>query len=248
MRKKRYVNSIGMKFVRIPAGTFVMGETGDRYFFSNERPAHHVTIPRDFYLSVTSVTREQLWKVCSIDPGPEHFDGDHGDFPVCNASFFTALFFCEELSKLEKKQYRLPTEAEWEYACRGGAETAFCFGNSVQSLSRYGWSAETGTEWPQPVGLLKPNKFGLYDMHGNVWEWCSNPFQEYGDQPVIDRPIYVSIRDLEESEPLADRVLRGGSFESGAGDCRSARRMPRKPDSRTLFAADSGFRVALSID
>jgi formylglycine-generating enzyme required for sulfatase activity len=228
-------NSIGMKLVLIPKGTFVMGSPeSEEGRFGNE-VQHEVTLTKDFYLGVTELTQAQYKKI--MGKNPSAFAG--AERPVDTVSWEDAVEFCERLSELpeEKKAgrvYRLPTEAEWEYACRAGSKTAFSFGDDKSSLGDYAWFSDNSDGKTQSVGEKKPNAWGLYDMHGNVWEWCSD---WYGEHPG------KAVSDPEGPEKGSGRVIRGGSLGHEAAGCRSADRRGLNP---SLRGSNFGFRVALS--
>jgi len=239
---KEITNSIGMKLVRIPKGTFMMGSPESDLNRQNNETQHEVTISKDFYLGVHDVTQAQYEKV--IGKNPSHFQGavvsnENADIPVENVSWDDAVEFCKKLSDLpeEKKAgrlYRLPTEAEWEYACRAGSKTAYSFDDEEGLLPEYGWFKRNSSNRTHTVGLLESNAWGLYDMHGNVWEWCSDRYGEYPKGAVSDPtgPKEGSIR-----------VNRGGSWFYVAAICRSALRNGDGPSYRDF---NLGFRVALS--
>jgi formylglycine-generating enzyme required for sulfatase activity/protocatechuate 3,4-dioxygenase beta subunit len=240
---KEITNSIGMKLVLIPKGTFMMGspESEEGHQRNNETQ-HEVTISKDFYLGVHEVTQAQYEKV--IGKNPSHFQGavvsnENADIPVENVSWDDAVEFCKKLSDLpeEKKVgrvYRLPTEAEWEYACRAGSKTAYSFDDEEGLLPEYGWFDRNSSDRTHTVGLLEPNRWGLYDMHGNVWEWCSD---WYGYYPK------GAVSDPTGTKEGSDRVGRGGGWASDAAICRTAFRRAIDP---TQLVNDIGFRVALS--
>ena len=218
------LNTLGMAFVPVSAGTFRMGsdpaETGRG---AQEFLRHEVTLDAPFHLSVTTVTQGQY--ECVVGKSPAHFTAARGggpDHPAEMVSWDDAEAFCRKLSELpEEKQagrvYRLPTETEWEYACRGGTNTAYIYGDALTSSQ-----ACYGAQAPTRVGSFAPNALGLYDMHGNVWEWCA---------------------DVSPGNPAgALRVLRGGSWHTAASACRSA---ARHALPATFRAADVGFRVVM---
>ncbi len=240
---KEITNSIGVKLVLIPKGTFQMGSPIEEAGADNDEQLHQVTISKDYYLGVTEVTQGQYEKVMGVNPS--HFQkrvirkSDSSMYPVEQVSWEDAVEFCKRLSELpeEKKAgraYRLPTEAEWEYACRAGSKTAFYFGDDSESLGAYAWHAANSGGQTHPVGEKKPNARGLYDMHGNVWEWCSDWYGDFPEGAVTD-PVGPTEGSV--------RVLRGGSWGFGAADCRAAVRNAYVPTDRS---ASFGFRVALS--
>jgi formylglycine-generating enzyme required for sulfatase activity/WD40 repeat protein len=226
-----FVNSIGMKLVAIPAGTFMMGspETENNGNRSNE-DLHEVTITKGFYMGVYEVTQAQYQKV--MGDNPSFFKGD--DLPVENASWNDAAEFCKRLSELENKSYRLPTEAEWEYACRAGTTTAYHYGENLTSAQANCNGSPKGV-WLKkttPGGSYQPNAFGLYDMHGNVWEWCQDFYGgSYKDSPKEDP------QGPNEGGTL---VLRGGSWDYPFYICRAATHIPGAAD---FHRNDVGFRV-----
>jgi formylglycine-generating enzyme required for sulfatase activity len=220
------VNSIGMRFVPISAGTFTMGEG---------QTAHKVTLTQAFELGVYEVTQEQYKKVMGTTPS--EFKGPQK--PVEQVSWDDAVEFCRKLSELPGEKstgyvYRLPTEAEWEYACRAGTTTAYSFGDSESELGDYAWYDKNSGKTTHPVGGKKPNAWGLYDMHGNVFEWCHD---WYGDYPS------GSVTDPTGVASGSDRVYRGGSWYDYSVHCRSAYRGRNTPDLRGIHL---GFRVLRS--
>ena len=222
---KSFTNSLGMKMVLIPAGEFRMGSSVEEGWV-NEQPQHLVKITRAFYIGVTEVTQEQYKVVMGLNPSK--FKGK--DNPVEMVSWNNAVDFCKKLNEKEGKTYRLPTEAEWEYACRAGSKGKYCFGNDPKVLSDYAWYAGNSSDTTHPVGQKKPNAWGLYDMHGNVWEWCGDRYKpDYYGRPTED-PKGAS------GEPC----MRGGSFCSIPIICRSAYRY-FYPAGRWLFSR--GFRA-----
>jgi formylglycine-generating enzyme required for sulfatase activity len=251
-RPKLFTNSLDMKMVLLPPGTFWMGsppaEAGRR---DNEGPRHEVNLANHFYLAVHTVTQLQYQKVMKANPS--HFDPIHGGgpaHPVENVSWDDAVEFCRRLSALPAEReagrsYRLPTEAEWEYACRAGTATPFAFGESLSVTAAnydgnfpYGGGEVERGDWAEktlPPGGFPANHFGLCDMHGNVWEWCSD---------WLSSEYYAHSPKRNPAGPAAGRfrVLRGGSWRSHAVTCRSAYRNGLSPRSRDRM---TGFRVAL---
>jgi formylglycine-generating enzyme required for sulfatase activity len=225
----------GIAFVTIRAGEFDMGS--DRGH-SDERPVHRVRISRDFLLGKYPVTNAQYAKFLEFLEAadkrvrkPQHWHYrrfNQAEQPVVGVSWNEAQAFCEWVGG------RLPTEAEWEYACRAGTRTEYSFGEDAELLGEHGWSDRNSNNQPQPVGSKKPNPWGLYDMHGNVWEWCQDWFSEeyYAESPELDP---------QGPEEATHRVGRGGSWAGGAGGCRSAFRGLDHPADRNRVL---GFRVA----
>jgi formylglycine-generating enzyme required for sulfatase activity len=255
--KRELVNSVGMKLVLIPAGKFKMGSGKDeKERFDDEGPVREVQITRAFYLGAYEVTQGQYAKVTGRYPSYFSEDGrgkdkvkglDTSKLPLENVSWEQAVAFCKELSERaeEKKAgrvYRLPTEAEWEYACRAGTSTPFHFGKSLSSTQAnfqgdypYGTAKKGPTlDRPAAVGSYKPNAWGLYDMHGNVMEWCADRYDD-------DYYDMGERKDPKGPESGKDRVLRGGSWNDHARNCRSAYRFRASPRNRYI---NIGFRVA----
>ena len=223
---------VKMDFVRIPAGQFFMGSPPDEPGREvDEGVMHRVWINKPFYIGKFEVTQGQYEAV--MGQKPSHFDG--GDLPVESVSWYDAVGFCEGLGRKDGRRYRLPTEAEWEYACRAGSSLTFSFGSSDEQLSEYGWHVDSSQEKSHVVGLKKPNAFGLCDMHGNVWEWCRDWYGKdyYGRGPAVDP---------QGPATGEHRVLRGGSWQGGAVLCRSALRGWGPP---TSIGGHVGFRVVL---
>lgn len=226
-------NSIGMRLVPIEPGTFTMGQDGppledylrqkrfgEMYKATNqidfdEKPAHQVTISRPFLMGVTEVTVGQYRK---CDPGfktddPKAKPAD--DDAATNVTWDQAAAFCEWLSKKEGKPYRLPTEAEWEYACRAGTTTRWWWGDEEEKVRRHAWYGNNA-DGPQPVDAdHHRNAWGLADMAGNVWEWCNDWYDAY-DENKVDNPTGPAVGDC--------RVLRGGSWGDDPLYLRSAYR------------------------
>ncbi|HBJ36832.1 MAG TPA: hypothetical protein DDZ51_19165 [Planctomycetaceae bacterium] len=234
---KSFVNSIGMELVLIPAGTFLMGSPSDEEGRQNDEVQHSVNIPQSYYLSNTQVTQGQWKSVMKTTPWKgQDYVKEGRNFAATYVNWDDAVSFCQILSAKESKTYRLPAEAEWEYACRGGTTTAYSFGGNVKDASQFGWwHGNCGAEqYAHEVGLKRANPFGLHDMHGNVWEWCSDC---YGDYPTI------SVIHTENVAGGSDRVIRGGGWGGGAIFGRSAERGICDPSVR---ACSVGFRLALS--
>ena len=289
---KEVTNSIGVRLLLIPKGSFQMGSTPEEKGSDDDEKQHSVTITHDYYLGVFEVTQAQYKKV--MGKNPSYFQGNNvatripakkhpetgrtieeekiipvntDNHPVEFVSWEEAVEFCKRLSDLpeEKKAgrvYRLPTEAEWEYACRAGTKTAYSFGADRNVLKDFDWFGDNSGGkiinsdriWEKsredvdiyiekllenggkthPVGTKKANPWGLYDMHGNVCEWCSDWYGNYPKQAITD-PIGPKLGSY--------RVGRGGSWGDGAAFCRSAFRCWGAPSDRDGLL---GFRVALS--
>ena len=223
--RRKLSNSIGMEFVKIPSGEFMMGSNE----YNGEQPVHKVTIKTSFLLGKYPVTQKQWTKV--MGSNPSRFKGD--SFPVEKISWDDAQKFIQKLNQMEgTDEYRLPSEAEWEYACRAGTTTKYSFGDNESKLGDYAWYWSNSDSKTHPVGQKKPNSWGLYDMHGNVCEWCQGRFYDnYNSAPCVGNP-WESGR--------SDRVNRGGSWGSSAKDCISTYRSWNSP---CFCGSGLGFRV-----
>lgn len=230
-------NSIGIKLAFIPAGEFQMGSPeSDSDAYDIEKPQHTVRITKPFCLGVTEVMQEQYERV--MGSNPSKFKG--AQLPVEQVSWEDAVEFCRKLSELPAERgagrvYRLPTEAEWEYACRAGSTTKWSFGDSESSLADYAWYDSNAGSKTNPVGQKKGNAWGLYDMHGNVWEWCSDWWKRDYTTTAVSDPTGPATGSI--------RVYRGGGWLITARFCRSADRDGLQPLDRGYFL---GFRVAFS--
>jgi formylglycine-generating enzyme required for sulfatase activity len=228
-------NSIGMKLKLIQPGTFMMGSKDGEF---DEKPVHKVVITKPFYLGVYEVTQEQ-WEVVmrssvrqqrdKAEPeGPLH--GVGRDYPMYYVSWEEIQVFCRKLSTKEGAVYRLPSEAEWEYACRAGTETEYYWGNRMDG--EYAWYKDNSGDTSHRVGTRKPNPWGFHDMSGNVWEWCGDRYSE----------SYAKGTGIDPQGPLEGmyRVYRGGSWFHKSETCRSANRFWHPSTSRKYVV---GFRV-----
>jgi formylglycine-generating enzyme required for sulfatase activity len=270
-------NSIGLKLVYIPPGDFVMGSPETEKGRRQDEPQRRVTLTRGFEIGQFEVTRGQFrrfveatnyksdvergvrggygveidtgrlvgpdkkydWRVTGFPQTDEH--------PVVNVTWHDALAFCQWLGKQENRVYRLPTEAEWEYACRGGSQAAYCNGNDHEKTievanivdrdakakypDRIAVTGSDGYVFTAPVGQFKANAFGLHDMHGNVWEWTADWF---GPPPTTAQI------DPRGPETGKEKVIRGGDWYHDWSFARSAQRYPMYP---TLYRRHAGFRV-----
>ena len=265
---KQLKNSLGMEFAYIPPGSFMMGSPSDEANRDNDETQHRVTLSRGYYMQTKEVTVGQ-WRKFAGESGyrteAETGDGSYvfegrkwikkagtywdnpgfsrkDDHPVTCVSWNDAQEFIRWLNRKDQKTYRLPTEAEWEYAARAGADTPFSFGSCLSTdQANYngnypysGCSKGVYRESPIAVGSFPPNAWGLYDMHGNVWEWCEDWYGDYPSGSVTD-PIGANSGSV--------RVLRGGGWGGYAGGCRSAFRDGSAPGDR---GGSLGFRLAFS--
>jgi formylglycine-generating enzyme required for sulfatase activity len=245
----KLTNSIGMKLARIRAGTFKMGSPKDEKDRNEDEDQHEVEISRTFYMGVYTVTQKQYMGVMGSNPswfaatggGKDKVKGLSTDgFPV-TASWHDAKKFCEKLSALdaEKKvgrRYRLPTEAEWEFACRAGTKTAFHYGETLSKEQANIYCGFLGGTLK--VGSYKPNAWGLYDMHGNVWQWCA-------DRYAADHYRASSSKDPAGPKEGTSRVVRGGCWLNEPKHCRTSSRLWLPP---THTDSAVGFRVACDVD
>jgi sulfatase modifying factor 1 len=236
-------NTIGMKLKEIPAGTFLMGSPSDETGREDNETQHPVTISKAFYMQTTEVTQGQWKAVMGTEPWKgEQYVKEGPNYPATYVSWNDAIAYCKKLSEKEGKTYRLPTEAEWEYACRAGTKTAWSFGDDEKALGDYAWYRENAYDiderYAHQVELKKPNAFGLYDMHGNVWEWCHDYFEEdyYKQSPEQDP------RGLASG---SFRVFRGGSWYYDSRGTRSAFRLRGGAGYRNRF---NGFRLVRELD
>jgi formylglycine-generating enzyme required for sulfatase activity len=242
-------DEINLEMISIPGGTFLMGAPEDEPdSYDQERPQHEVTL-KPFYLGRYAVTQAQ-WRIVAnypqidreLNPDPSQFKGDNR--PVENVSWEDAVEFCKRLSAKTRREYKLPSEAQWEYACRAGTETPFHFGEIITTeLVNYdGTSTYNGSpegeyrEHTTDVGSFPANAWGLYDMHGNVFEWCLDDYHSYEGAPT-DGSAWID-EDRTESTGVG---LRGGSWLSHPGYCRSAYRYIN--NRRDIIINYAGFRV-----
>jgi formylglycine-generating enzyme required for sulfatase activity len=236
-----FTNSVGMKFAWIPPGTFLMGSPANEEGRDDEEAQHRVTLTKGFFMGIHPVTQEQWQRV--LGDTPSLFTGT-ANLPVESVSWDDCEELCRELREIDGKPYRLPTEAEWEYACRAGTTTAFHFGGTISTDQAnydgnytYGRGKKgTYREKTTPVGRFPPNAWGLYDMHGNVWEWCADWYGPYE---------YEDLRDPQSCNNGDTRVMRGGSWPVEPLCCRAAY---RNCDERTYRNCDVGCRLVFCLD
>ena len=256
-------NGVVLRMMLIPGGTFQMGSPKDELLRSNdEGPVHEVKVP-DFLMGEVQITQAQ-WKAVAtqlpeirrkLNPSPSFFSQDGNDRPVERVSWIEALEFCDRLAKKTNKPYRLPSEAQWEYACRAGMTTPFHFGPTITTDvanyrgtdDRQGGNTFPGNYGKGPKGEYRgattsaksfkiSNEYGLYDMHGNVWEWCLDNWHQNYEKAPIDGSAWLD----QKADVNSDRVLRGGSYNVSPRNCRSAIRFASTPGGRDLAV---GFRV-----
>lgn len=228
-------NSVGMEFVEIPEGGFDMGspssEKGRKF---NEGPVHNVNISYNFYLGKYEVTQKQWREI--MGNSPSFNKGD--DLPVEQVSWNDVQEFIKNLNEIEgTDKYRLPTEAEWEYAARAGTTTMYSYGNNISELGDYAWYIGNSNGTSHVVGQKKPNPWGLYDIHGNVWDWVQDGWHETYDGAPTDGSAWVN-----NATPF--KVRRGGVFRQGFDESRSAMRLNEHIDGRY---SGIGFRLARDI-
>ncbi|MDO4725828.1 MAG: SUMF1/EgtB/PvdO family nonheme iron enzyme [Porphyromonadaceae bacterium] len=230
------INGIKFEFVEISGGTFTMGSPDNEVGRNNDESPQHVVTLNSFYMGKYEVTQAQWKAVMETDTTPSFFKGDN--LPVEMVNYADIMDFITKLNELTKKEYRLSTEAEWEYACRAGTTTPFYTGNNI-TTAQANYNGVPYNDNPKgeyrgkttEVGSFAPNAFGLYDMHGNVWEWCSDKYGKYPDTPQVN-PTGATDGSYG--------IIRGGSWDNGASYCRSAFRA-----STPFFMIDNflGFRL-----
>jgi formylglycine-generating enzyme required for sulfatase activity len=223
-------NGVTLEMVGLPAGQFLMGSPdSDPDAKSDEKPQHPVKV-NSFAIGKYPVTQAQYQAV--MGNNPSRFQNNPQN-PVEMVSWNDAQAFCQKLSQITGKTYRLPTEAEWEYACRAGTTTRYYFGDDANELGDYAWYYGNSGGTTHPVGQKKPNAWGLYDMSGNVWEWCEDNYDSYENAPRDGTAWLTNDSDV--------RILRSGSWNLYSYNCRSAIRIGDIPSRVNDFL---GFRVA----
>ena len=231
----KITNSVGMKMVLIHPGSFTMGSPMNEVGRLANEMQHEVTISKSYYLGVYEVTQGQYENV--MGKNPSRFKGSQ--LPVESVNWHDTVSFCKHLSELPEEKaagraYRLPTEAEWEYACRATSTTSYCFGGTAESHGEFAWFGENSERKTHPVSEKKANRWGLYDMHGNVFEWCQDWGADY---------LTGAATDPQGPSGGSRRVGRGGSWNDVAASCRAAYRYSNDPTFRSI---NFGFRLALS--
>ena len=232
-------NSVGMRFIKCPAGEFQMGSpVEEQHRFGGEQQ-HLVRISEAFWLGMEEVSVSQFRAVMgkSLSNNPD------GNIPEYQVTWYDADDFCRKISELDAERaagrsYRLPTEAEWEYACRAGTQTVYSWGDDPAEGENHAWSARNSNRSHRRVGSRQPNAWGFYDMHGNVWEWCSDWYDDLPATPLTD-PKGPATGEY--------RVLRGGAYDSPVTYLRAATRVPWEPAGSDARGNNVGFRVVLVI-
>lgn len=223
-------------FVKLPRGLFLMGSELEK----NEQPIHEVVIDYDIAISKFLVTVEDymLYAQATGVEMPEEKHLHLGvDVPIRRLTWLSAVAYCKWLSEREGRKFRLPTEAEWEYACRAGSQSKYCFGDDVRQIGAYAWYKENSERVTHAVGTKKPNAWGIYDMHGNIWEWCKDRYADNYEEVPTDGSAH-----LVSSEK--GMVLRGGAWSAMPDNLRSSRRINLGANSRNYFV---GFRVVVEL-
>ena len=230
--EKTYTNSIGMEFVLIPAGSFTRAGVTNEF---GEKADAKMVVTKPFYLGKYEVTQEEWVAVMGSGSNPSQFKGRRN--PVETVSWDDVQEFIKRLNAKEgHTRYRLPTDVEWELGARAGTDTTYSFGDDARLLGEYAWYKGNSNAATHPVGQKKPNPWGLYDMHGNVWEWVQ-------DWYVDTFSANKEIRDYQGPETGSRRVSRGCGWSSGTEVCRAAYRSNGIPANRLGFV---GFRLAFS--
>lgn len=223
-------------YIKLPRGVFLMGSE----LRENEQPIHEVEINYDVAMSKYLVTVEDymLFAQATGAEMPEEKHTHLGvDVPIRRLTWLDAVAYCKWLSEREGKTFRLPTEAEWEYACRAGSNAKYCFGDDVSQLGDYAWYKENAQKVTHDVGTKKPNSWGFYDMHGNIWEWCSDRYAE----TYIETPRDGSAHMVRSEKGM---VLRGGAWSAELDNLTSSRRINLGANARNYFV---GFRVVFEL-
>lgn len=240
---EKITNSLGMTFVKIQSGKFYMGARANDPYETPLATLHGVTLTQDFYIGQFPIRKRDFKQVMKNAPANRFVgfnQGESDECPVVNVSWYDANEFCTLLSRMvveneAGRSYRLPTEAEWEYCCRAGSEATFCFGDDARELPKYAWFEKNSRNKSQPVGMLRPNNWGLYDFHGNVAEWCSDWFEEFSGEDQVD-PKGPATGEY--------KVLRNGDWGGQVEELTCAMRNGGPPEE---FRPSRGFRVVLTL-
>jgi len=252
VKKNQELTLVDDNFILIKAGSFMMGSEDES---EHEKPVHQVNIKKDFYMCKYQVTMKEYMDFANESKShyPEwaeegnsynlktgyddHYKGQNfnDDAPVMGIAWEDAKAYCSWRSKKEGKNYKLPTEAQWEYACRAGTTTKYSFGDESSNLKKYAWYNDNAKGKAHPVGDKKPNPWGLYDMHGNVWEWCEDEWSDDYETTPRDGSANKS--------GSSSHVVRGGSWVNDFRDCRSSDRNGRIGGRNYI----NGFRVVVAL-
>ena len=229
------VNGVTFNMVLVESGTFTMGATPEQAEVANrnEYPAHEVTLTNDFYMGLTEVTQELWLAVMGVNPST--FQGDLSR-PVENVSHFDCATFVDRLTALTGKVFRLPTEAEWEYAARGGNQSLGYMYSGGRDADVVAWFTDNANGSTQPVATKEPNELGLYDMSGNVFEWCQDWYVMYDSEPQTN-PCGPESGDLN--------VYRGGAWVMNASGCRVSYRGQAQPQEKSEYV---GLRLVMNAE
>jgi formylglycine-generating enzyme required for sulfatase activity len=234
VQNRTFDNTIGMEFVLIPAGNFYMGSPPDEEGrLINEGPVHEVQITEAFYMGKYEVTQEQWIEIMGVSPSMSKEDR----LPADSISWNQIQEFIIKLNEQENtNKYRLPSEAEWEYAARAGTTTRYSFGENEMKLDNYAWYHENSQGTTHPVGQKLPNQWGLYDMHGNVWEVVQDGFHDNYNNAPLDGSVWETVNK--------NFISRGGSWDNDANLLRSATRHKNDPGDRNFL---TGFRIVRDV-
>lgn len=238
------IPSLGYKMVYIKPGSFIMGTPSTEDFvkgyYSDDEVQHKVTLTKGFYMGVVEITQIQWNKI--MKEKEALFEECGGDCPIEGVSWDMVQKFINKLNETEKaNKYRLPTEAEWEYACRAGTKERFFFGNDEKLIDEYAWHIGNSGKMPHPVGQKKPNAWGLYDMYGNVYEWCEDKCDWDKGQVITDTYKDGVINPLGKKGTY--RIIRGGCW---GGDPHSLRSAVRLADPHDIASNTVGFRLVMT--
>jgi len=248
-----FANSTGVKFVLVPAGEFMMGSADNEVGrYKEEGPQHKVKMPKAFYMSIHQTTQGQWKAAMGTTPWKDKRAAkDNPDHAANHMCWNDAVAFCAKLGAKDGRSYSLPTEAQWEYACRAGSTTRYCYGDDIgeKKLGQYAWYHETAMARPDQryvhkVGVKKPNAWGIHDMHGNVWELCMDVTHKNFEGAPTDGSAWLKGGvALNKGEPPR-RVLRGGGWRSTNRRVRTASRYAYPPALRSYYV---GFRITCTV-
>ena len=249
-----FENAVGIKFVLVPAGEFMMGSADDEEGrYEVEGPQRKVKVRNAFYMAIHQTTKRQWKAAMGTTPWigeKKHNIGEGPDYPAQYVSWNDAASLCAKLAEKDRRVYSLPTEVQWEYACRAGSTTRYFYGDDpgVKKLSQYAWYLDHGwkeRQHPKGVGTKKPNAWGIYDMHGNLWEFCLDiAHSDYKGAPSDERAWMKGGAAIANKEGVFSHSLRGGGMRSTDRRCRTASRYSYPAASSSYYV---GFRLSCSI-